>query len=454
MKNYIKTAVICLMVIIAASMVAVVCVNHRADVRNAQALPFSSEHALTADATITTIPPTTTPTAPPTTKPSSTQEKSVIDINSLTIIDLYPLSLAGGDWDVKHCQGVAVDKKNGYIYFSYTSMLVKFDWNGKMIGSVTGISGHLGDITFNEQDGKIYCGYIPQGKKAFYAAIFDADKITKTGMSPKKDIMRTVSLNEIYKDYSVDYDGDGKVKDGRSSPDHRYGCSGVDGLCFGPSFISPGSKKNLLTVCYGIYRNDEREDNDYQVLIQYDVSTWWEQYGQPYSAKEFHHVGPDSFDGKYFVYTGNTNSGVQTMEYFDELNLWFLNCYHGFKPQFNQFTLFIVDGDIQPVKKKLKGQPKTDKQYVLSLYQDGVHDKENDIYGWYSSYGVQGMAYIGDGLFYIAQPYLNWTGTKAAICYLNVWNPKQKNPFQISVDIGNDYSISKKVRVETTASDK
>ncbi|MCM1486251.1 MAG: hypothetical protein NC122_08590 [Faecalibacterium sp.] len=275
------------------------------------------------------------------------------------------------------------------------------------------------------------------------------DKINKLDMKPSKNIMRTVSLNEAYKDYTYDYDGDGKVENVRESPDHRYGCSGIDAVCFGPSFKGESGKKNLLTVCYGIYRNKNREDNDYQVLLQYDVTGWWENYGQEYSTKNFHHTGPENCDGKYFVYTGNTNYGVQTIEYFDELNLWFLNCYDGNKPQFNRYTLFIVDGDIKPKKQKLKGQPKTDKQNVLSLYQDGNYDKENDIYGWYSTYGVQGMAYIGDGLFYIAQPYMNWTGTMAAICYLYVWNPTQKNPFQIAVDIGNDYSIAKKARVDT-----
>lgn len=447
MKNFIKTAVMCVFLIVAAVMITFVCLNHRADVRNAQALPFSSEYVLTAESTATTIPPTTKPPVPSTTKAPKVTEKAVIDINSLTIIDLYPLSLAGGDWDVRHCQGVAIDKKNGYVYFSYTSMIVKIDWNGKIIGSVTGIKGHLGDLSFNEKDGKVYCSYNPSGKKAIYIAIFNVDKINKQGLKPTKDIMRTVHLNEAYKDYTHDYNGDGKVEGDVLSPDHRYGCSGIDAVCFGPSFKGDSGKDNLLTVCYGIFRNKNRDDNDYQVLLQYDVTGWWDNYGQPYSASKFHHTGPENCDGKYFVYTGNTNYGVQTIEYFDELNLWFLNCYDGNKPQFKKFTLFIVDGDVNPEKKKLKGQPKTDKQYVLSLYQDGVYDEKNDIYGWYCTYGVQGMAYIGDGLFYIAQPYLNWTGTKAAICYLNVWNPNQKNPFQIAADIGNDYSIAKKARV-------
>jgi len=450
MKNYIKTAVVCIFVIIAASLFAYIGVNHRAAVKEAQVLPFSSERVLTAKPTepTTEAPTTAKPTVPETTKPI--RKTPSIDINSLSIIDMYPLSLAGGDWDVKHCQGVAVDIAGGYIYFSYTTMLVKIDFNGKIVGSVTGIKGHLGDITFNEKDGKVYCGYIPSGKKAFYAAIFNVDKIKKQKMKPTKDIIRTVSLNEVYSDYMTDYDGDGEIVNDRLSADHRYGCAGVDAVCFGPSFS--GGKNNLLTVGYGIYNNASRKDNDYQVFVQYDVTGWWDKYGQPYSAKKFHHVGPDKPDGKYFLHTGNTNSGAQTLEYFDELNLWFVNCYRGWKSEYKPYTLFIIDGDVKPVKKKLKGQPKKDKQYVLSLYQDGKHDKETDIYGWYSNYGVQGIAHIGNGLFYIAQPYLNWTGTTAAMCYLYVWNPNNKNPFQLAVDVGTDYSIMKKQRTQASES--
>ena len=52
-------------------------------------------------------------------------------------------------------QGVAVDKANGYVYFSFTDKLIKLDLSGKLIGSVTGFVGHLGDLDFSD-DGKIY----------------------------------------------------------------------------------------------------------------------------------------------------------------------------------------------------------------------------------------------------------------------------------------------------------
>ncbi|MGN0468573.1 MAG: hypothetical protein ACI4GY_07620 [Acutalibacteraceae bacterium] len=409
--------------------------------------------------TVTTVQTTTeaqTTQKETTSKKATTQKKEtekkttaepVIDLNSLTVIDLYPLSLAGGKWDVKHCQGIAVDKEKGYIYYSYTTMLVKCDFDGNIVGTVTGIKGHLGDIAYNEADGRIYCGYYSENRTGFYAIIFQADKINKMDMKPTADIVRSVYLRDPYNDYKAIVTlGEG---DEAKKYQHRYGTSGIDATTFGPDF-SGKNKKELLTIAQGIYENAERDDNNYQVLVQYDVTGWWDKYAKPLSSIT-HTIGPSKYDGKYFLYTGNTKYGVQTMEYFDELNLWILNCYKGSKTQYQNYSLFAIDGDVKPKRQKLKGQPETDKQYVLSLYQDGSYDKKNDIYGWNAKYGTQGIAYMGDGLFYIVRPYLTWTGIKTAICYLCVWAPDKDDPFVLAAGIGNDYSISKKPRIETTA---
>lgn len=406
---------------------------------------------------------TTTRKAHRTTAPNTTEKATqgttaepIIDLNALSIIDLYPLSLTGGNCEIKHCQGIAVDKKNEYIYFSYTRQIIKCNFDGDIVGSVTGFVGHLGDITFNEKDGKVYCSYDLPKIAGICIAIFDVSKITKVGMKPTGDVVRTVNLKDPKRlfDATVTL----KKKDSKTGQvttteySHRYGVSGIDGITFGPDFMKK-SGKELLTVACGVLRDNGRDDNNYQVLFQYDVTDWWTTYAKPYSAKP-HSSGPDKANGKYFLYTGNTSYGVQTMEYFDELNLWIINCYPGRKKSFENYTVFVVDGDVMPKYQKLKGQPKTDRQYVLSLYQDGEHDEKNDIYGWYASYGVQGVAYMGDGLFYITRPYTTWTGITAAICYLCVWDPEKDDPFQLAAGIGNDYSISKKPRIEPTTAPK
>ena len=55
-----------------------------------------------------------------------------------------------------HVQGIAVDAKRECLYFSFTTCLVKTDMAGNLIGSVTGLVGHLGCIAFCEADGRVY----------------------------------------------------------------------------------------------------------------------------------------------------------------------------------------------------------------------------------------------------------------------------------------------------------
>ncbi len=437
MKKYLKFAVAVVLIVLAVVIATVL--GNRNTLKEAETTAAQTTLAPTIRFT-TTLPTTTEPTKEP---------ETLIDLDSMTIIDLFPLSLAGGNWDVRHCQGIAVDKEKGYIYYSYTTLLVKCDFDGNLVGSITGIDGHLGDITFNEADGKVYCGYYSPERTGFYAVIFDVDKITKMNMKPTAELVRTVFIKDAYDDFV--YKTEIKKDDGSTIKlPRKYGCSGIDGVTFGPDF-SKKTGKELLTIGYIILSDNTREDNNYQVLLQYDVTDWWDKIAKPYSNKASHRVGPDKASGKYFVYTGNTLYGIQTMEYFDELNLWILNCYQGSNPKFKNYSCFAIDADVLPQFTALKGQPKKDKQMTLALYQDGDLDKNNGIYGWHSKYGFQGVAYMGDGLFYVVRPYKNWTGTKTAICYLNVWAPNKSDPFVLAAGIGNDYSISKKPRVETTA---
>lgn len=41
-----------------------------------------------------------------------------------------------------HIQGIAVDEKKGFIYYSFTTQLVKATLDGRVIGSVTGLTDH------------------------------------------------------------------------------------------------------------------------------------------------------------------------------------------------------------------------------------------------------------------------------------------------------------------------
>ena len=156
-----------------------------------------------------------------------------------------------GDVTAGHVQGIATDKERRYMYFSFTTCLIKTDMDGNVIGSVSGFVGHLGCIAYNEEDGRIYGSleykYDAIGKgilnklnaekteDGFYIAIFDVDKLTREDMDAERDgIVSSVYLSEVVKDYTA--------------PGHKYGCSGIDGVTFAPPPADMTAKKQHSAV--------------------------------------------------------------------------------------------------------------------------------------------------------------------------------------------------------------
>ncbi|MFD3521134.1 hypothetical protein [Streptomyces sp. NPDC058653] len=321
-----------------------------------------------------------------------------------------PTTVDGGAWKSGHVQGMAVDRRKGFMYFSFTNLLVKTDLSGRPVGSVTGFTGHLGDLDLNTADGRVYGSLEYKAAKAFYIAIFDGDRITRMDMDAETTgVVSTVHLEEVVDDYTADMDGDG-VFDGDTArtADHRYGCSGIDGVAFGPAFDDRRwgggygrPRQQLLTVAYGVYANTSRQDNDNQVLLQYDIRRW-KRYERPLTEADPHTSGPASPDGKYFSYTGNTTYGVQNLDYDAYSGNWLLAAYKGTKPGFPNYSLFVVDGSRRPVPGPVAGQPEPERGMLLPLLARGLHHPESGTYGWEST-GQYGLVSLDDGRFYLAE---------------------------------------------------
>ncbi|MBT2364329.1 hypothetical protein J7E88_03030 [Streptomyces sp. ISL-10] len=313
-----------------------------------------------------------------------------------------PLTVDGGAWPSGHLQGMALDRSKGFMYFSFTNLLVKTDLRGNPVGSVTGFTGHLGDLDFNTADGRVYGSLEYKAAEAFYIAILDGDRINRMNMDAETSgVVTTVHLREVVEDYTADMNGDG-VFDGNTgkTPDHRYGCSGIDGVAFGPAFgRRPGPQK--LTVAYGVYANATRRDNDHQVLLQYDVRRW-RAYERPLTESAPHRSGPARTDGKFFVYTGNTTYGVQNLEYDGHSGNWLMAAYKGTKPAFPNYSLFVVDGARRPVWGEVRGQQEPERGRMLPLLPEGLHHEPSGTYGWQSS-GQYGLVSLDDGRFYLAE---------------------------------------------------
>lgn len=350
-----------------------------------------------------------------------------------------PLKQNGGVWPSGHVQGVAVDVRGGYIYYSFTNLLAKYDFSGKLIGTLVGWTGHLGDLDFNPADGKVYGSLEYKEDKAFYIAVIDVGRLDRVGVEAgKTEIFRTVYLPEVVKDYAADLNGDGVFEgdDGKfkgdvvASPDHRYDCSGIDGVSFGPEFGRTDGTR-YLTVAYGIYGNTTRTDNDHQVLLQYDIADW-ARYASPLTEAAPHHNGPAAVHGKVFVRTGNTRYGVQNLAYDETQRRWFMGVYQGQKTTFPNYLLFAVEAGEKPVSADLVGVPGPggkgwEQGLTLALADDGLKDAATGVRGWNQKADV-GLQPVGHGLLYAAVN-AKVEGKQTADLTLMRWTGDARKPF-------------------------
>ena len=140
----------------------------------------------------------------------------------------WPKTLDSGPWETGHVQGIALDK-DGYMYLSFTDVLVKMDLSGRVVGTVTGLLGHLGCLDYNAEDGLIYGSLeykddvIGQGilrrnqsdlqyRNTFYIAMIDGSKIVREGMDALRDgVVRCVNLPMVVADYESSVELEGRV---------------------------------------------------------------------------------------------------------------------------------------------------------------------------------------------------------------------------------------------------
>jgi len=334
-----------------------------------------------------------------------------------------------GQWAGGHCQGIAVDQAHGWVYFSFTTLLVKTDLTGRLLGTVTGLMGHLGCIAFNEEDGRLYgsleykndaigksilkrLGSDAQLNDAFYIALFDGEKIDREGLDACGDgVMTSVYLKTVVEDFKADVTCAGQTFA------HRHGCSGIDGVTFAPI---PGGGPRRLWVAYGVYGDTERPDNDYQVILSYDPAGW-PDLAQPLSQENMHTAGPEKPEETYFVYTGNTTYGVQNMEYGPATGNILLAVYKGKKEAFPNHSLYVIDGHVPPRAESLRGVAYRPQGQVLTLLSNGTAETTP---GWDFPYGSTGLCHLGnawyyvscdgrneDGLFYTNVKLCRWNGT-------------------------------------------
>ena len=312
-----------------------------------------------------------------------------------------------------HVQGIAYDAEKDCFYLSFTTRFLKTDRQGNILASIDRIQGHLGAMTFDPVSRRVYESLeckddvigagiarnlqvenVKAGESVFYVAIIDVDKVTRIGMDPEKDagVLKTVCINDAVRDYH------GRVTVNGKEYEHRLGCSGIDGVAIGPE---PGGGGRCLYVAYGIYSEVDRPDNDHQVLLRYNLKKL-DRKARSVVFGENHYSGPKPED-TYFVFTGNTNWGVQNMAYDPYTGYLFMAVYKGKKPAWPNYDLYAVDLKEKAFKAPVKGVPYVGKAKQLALAGDGRRDEATGIRGWRFKYGSTGICSLGNGLWYFSE---------------------------------------------------
>ena len=173
----------------------------------------------------------------------------------------------------------------------------------------------------------------------------------------------------------------------------------IDGMAFGPVFGAPIQSPHMLMVSYGVYGDNNRTDNDNNVILQFD----WRKFAdvaKPLAQGAPHHSGLHS-DFRYFLPTGNTTWGIQNLEYDAFTGDWLAAVYVGKKPEYPNYPMYVIDGRKPGVMAELKG---LDGEWglTLSLRQSGAYHPESGVWGWTFSKGQTGLYSLGNGYFYVS----------------------------------------------------
>ena len=129
--------------------------------------------------------------------------------------------------------------------------------------------------------------------------------------------------------------------------------------------------------------------------------------------------GPGAPADKYFVYTGNTEYGVQNLEYDPDRRALLMAVYKGKKPAFPNFDIYAADLSRSAETVPLTGLGETGK--ALTLLGD-PEPESPEIFGWRFSYGQYGIQARSDGGFYIVEPKTQ-DGEQTAYVYIYDFDP-------------------------------
>jgi len=369
-----------------------------------------------------------------------------------------------------HVQGVATD--GNYVYYTYSSYVIKQDIRtGETVGTITGLesgieSEHLGDSTF--YDGKLYVSTVLHAddvfraptiesttKASIFVTIIEADKLFGTINAQDTDIIKCVYVGRPIVELALSshgYDADGnELDESYIATGGRFSiCNGLDSVTFGPA---PGRKDGKMYLTFGAslpaasYTTPngehihDRADNAYYPILQFDISTWSDDYYMSYkealdcaykSKLKYNECkGPDKLDNVWFVYMGAYDYGAQNICYDAMQNAYIFGMYDYHGTEFTSFRGFVIDcNNAEFMEIPLSGGYKG---YVAKA-RAGLPGKQS-VQGYY--YGEilwgTGVCSMQDGYYYVCENSRDSQGNFVATCILYRWGINEDNVTSASI---------------------
>ncbi|MBQ8208386.1 MAG: leucine-rich repeat protein, partial [Clostridia bacterium] len=256
----------------------------------------------------------------------------------------------------QHCQGMCVDDKNEYMYYSLTGVVVKVRISdGEEVGKFTvssehntGNSFHMGDLAYH--NGYLYGSVTYWGSDKTYIGVIDCSKL-------EGNVSETNAAGEqvIYGLYCPQF------SETLSNGNDAFRLSGLDGITVG---TLPGkgyvkadgtevtdTEKYLLVARTNGEFGEEYYDNDNKVIFVFDFDDITKENLLPLNGARVAQETEDKVINckqRLFVYTGFNSYGIQNLS-FDKAtgDIW-LSCYgRGAASEFplsSGKVTYVVDG--------------------------------------------------------------------------------------------------------------
>ena len=137
----------------------------------------------------------------------------VVLLGAAMFAQKFPANIYSGLHGDFHVQGIAYDHQRRCVYLSVTTALLKLDLEGNLLASMTGLTGHMGSIGINPDDGRLYgsleykhdvigdnisrhLGIKNDTRTGYYIAVIDLDKFTRVDMTTD-EVMTTVYIRGV-----------------------------------------------------------------------------------------------------------------------------------------------------------------------------------------------------------------------------------------------------------------